>query len=252
MTDENKVVIIAPDHGSGITFSDLLEKLGVKARQADYIISPRVEGEGITPNVLVVANDLAKAILAEITKGVDIITIACNTLSLPIFTNLVLELIEEKIEDSLPSFELILTIPQIKEYVQNNNNKKIIVLGTLPLSKILAQTENVPTPANYEEKENLELLRLVQEIIWRVKAVQGSDTSTAPIYKEAINDENVLRKKLEELNNLLETLDVEEVIMSCTELPDAFQILTDCLGTNTNYKLIDPATLVASAIKQRQ
>jgi glutamate racemase len=245
-----RTAVIAPDLLSGVDFFQKLKTSGVQdVSQTDYSISPRVEGEQITSEILKVAEQLAQAVMDEIGRGVDIITIACNTLSLPVFTDLVLKIINDRIEGSEKGFQLILTIPQIKEYLEKNNNKKIIVLGTIPLSKILAETQGFPTPSNINGEKNLPLLRLVQEIIWRVKMMQGSDTTTAPIYEEPLDDLEALKKKLELLNSLLSDLGIEEVIMGCTELPHAFSMLKELSDKELKYTLIDPAHLVADKIK---
>lgn len=264
-----KIVSIAPDVESGRAYLRGLSASGVEAVQAHYEIPPRVvEGE-ITEDVLEVAEKLAAAILEEVRMGAEIVTVACNTAALILeearmgaetttvvcnapSLKLIFEIVEDRIENAQQEFRLVLTIPLIKKYLEMNPNKRIIVLGTMPLSEILAETEEIPTPANFEGQKREDLLELVQQIIWRVKAVQGSDTITAPIYNPPNDDKETLKERVLELDAYLRKLGVEQVMMGCTELPDAFNILVEELGLELPYELVDPATLVAEEIKRGQ
>ena len=91
-------------------------------------------------------------------------------------------------------------------------------------------------------------LNLVQEIIWRIKAFQGSDTSTAPNYSTPLNNKEYLNQKIEQLFNRLNELKIKEVILGCTELPEAFDIMA--ARHKLTFTTINPADLVAKQILQ--
>lgn len=252
--EKPKVKVISPDEKPGKDFVGILSNLGINTSNKDKSIPPRVDRLEITSDIFQVAEALAASILEEIESGLNILTIACNTLSLPIFVDQALRIINDKIDKSEQSFKLVLTIPEIKFYIEDNPDKKIIVLGTIPLSKILADKTQgpLPTAVNFEGHRHDILLSLVQEIIWRIKARQGSNVSTAPIYEERLDDEHALIQKLRKLNELLTTMGIDDVIMGCTELPEAFKIMSQIPEIEINYTLIDPATLVAKKIKDLQ
>ncbi len=240
--------VIAPDVGSGKAFFLNLQQtisdrsLGISFAE----IAPRVVGGELTKESEKVAQDLARAIDYAVESGAKKVTIACNTLSLPIFVDQALEFVKAR-----PLPEMVLTIQEIAGYLAENPDKNIVILGTKPLSKILAQetTQHYPTLANSEGATDSDL-DLVQEIIWRVKADQGSDVSSAPKFNEPFN-KDVLLDKLKQLNERLIALGIQEVIMGCTELPDAFQLLKENMNEALPYNLIDPAKLVGLALKRQ-
>jgi aspartate/glutamate racemase len=80
-----------------------------------------------------------------------------------------------------------------------------------------------------------------------VKAIQGSDVSSAPEYfpVSLASDENQheLRRKIQRLDSLLHELGVDSVILGCSELPAAFKLLSA-----VEYTLVNPADLVREAV----
>lgn len=266
-SQKTKVKVIAPDEGSGKDYAEALQKDLLEDFSLEKIlanISARVirgeiaSGEDRDKVVF----DLAEALFKAIESGFTILTIACNTLSLECFIGPAKEMLLQRLDqahDELPKYELILTIGEIGKYVKEAEalDKKVLILGTKPLSKILANGEGdekksaLPTLANNNEIDGEEdhYLDLVQEIIWRIKAKQGSDTRSAPQYEKPLNDPGALDEKLFELFNLLSRLRPNAIVMGCTELPEAFKMMKQ-LGHDLgeDLSLVDPAHLVAKAI----
>jgi len=248
----DKIVILAPDKGSGEAFTiSLKESIGHEhdVTTMNIEVSPRVIKGQLTQNVEEVTRQLQEAILEAVDAGATDVSIACNTLSLDIFAQEAIARAKDILRvrgQEAPHF--FLTLTEIKKYIKENQNKNIILLGTKPLSTILSSEIEGKTLT--EEND----LDLVQEIIWRVKAADNSDVSTAPKYQVAFGDKNKnameLLQKVKKLNVLLKQLNIEEVIMACTELPTAFALLRESTKENLAYKLIDPAELVAQAIRE--
>ena len=252
ISHKRTTTVLAPDKGSGIAFTtSLIESVGHKhnVTTMNIEVSPRVIEGQLTQNVEEVTRQLQQAILEAVDAGATDITIACNTLSLTVFAQHARERATDILRRKgreVPHF--FLTITEIKKYIDENRNKNIILLGTKPLSTILSSEIEGKTLT--EEND----LDLVQEIIWRVKAADNSDVSTAPSYDVPLSNKNEnateLLKKVQQLNMLLMKLNIEEVIMACTELPTAFALLKQATNEKLAYKLIDPAELVAQAMRE--
>jgi aspartate/glutamate racemase len=253
-----KIEVISPDFGSGVDFLKTLRRSGLKKVCHNVVsIPPRVEQGKLTKNVKGVVKALARAMI-DIGANTDakFLTISCNTLSLSVFVDEAFEMFGKFFKND-NKINLILTVDEIRKYLKNNKNKKVFILGTKPLSQMLSDDKkyNFPTLSNMEGSTEKDL-DLVQEIIWRVKADQGSDVDKNLDYKVSLNDKEANLREIKKsgvlLKKLFILLKIEEVIMGCTELPTAFNIMNEeifgdgCL----KLKLVDPAMLVSEAIKK--
>ena len=85
---------------------------------------------------------------------------------------------------------------------------------------------------------------LVQEIIWRVKAVTSSDITTAPAEIRDISSREILKEKINILADELLQHNIKTVILACTELPIAINGYLD-KSKKDIIEFIDPASLIA-------
>lgn len=236
------VAVIAPDLGSGEDFTKVARacRPDVDWQLKKVDISPRVEGNQLTSQPEKVSIDLAEALEQASVGGTDFVTIACNTLSLPIFVKPALKMISNQ------DLKLILTVQEIKKF--QFDHKHSVLIGTTPLTSYLAKTAGNKYKTLFAFTDQADHWQdMVQEIIWRVKAWQGSDISTADKYLPGLDsDENFeyLISLVKKLDERLCLLPVSEIILACTELPVAFGLISGAL----KYSLVDPAELVASRI----
>lgn len=248
---KRKIVILAPDKGSGDDFAKVFNDHLNPSREVDIQycqVPPRVEEGSLTKNVQGVKDALFDALKKAEKSNPTNITIACNTLSLPIFAD---EMLKKYDGSDAYTPKLITTIQKVEEVFFKKPNLKAVLLGTKPLTIALGKSPNIKTLETYEKSNALDL---VQEIIWRVKAMQNSDVSTAPHYKISLlsgNNVSELGRKISELDDLLVELGVEAVIMGCTEIPAAYELLKKSGNFSGKYELIDPAMLVATEINSR-
>lgn len=92
-------------------------------------------------------------------------------------------------------------------------------------------------------KNEPQVQSLVQEIIWRVKAVYGMEYKTAGDILN-ITDVKILKSRTKKLVNNLQKCKIKRVVLGCTELPLIF--------TPTNYKklqTINPANVMFKYIE---
>ncbi len=261
--DVTSVGILSPDQIPGQFFQASLSKHGTKSTDIPTNISPRILENELTPDTEKVAAELADALAGMITAGHTIITISCNTLSLGVFMKPAIHRLETEHKLSLDGITFVFTINEIKSFVETMKEKRVLVLGTSALSKILASENSLlinPTAlttisnANYISDTSKDAyLHLVQEIIWRVKARSNAVTNTAPVYATPLTDDLSYKEALLKLHAFLTELHVETVVMACTELPIAFADLQDLPEYNgQTYSLVDPAELVGKAISNMQ
>jgi len=260
VTPQPSVVSLNPDQGSGNDFMTALKNAGLPTVTGiEATISPRVVNGELTPRHTEISKQLydyfkkiAEEFKPRFNDDVLFLTISCNTLSLQVFVHEAFERLGEDIEDFDTKVQAVLNIDSIVKHCEKSKDQviKTVVLGTKPLQKILADTypDKVQTFANFKGATDNDL-ELVQEIIWRVKAIQGSDTSTAPKkYEGQLDDEKTLRKKVKELEEIIQQLGISEIVMGCTELPTAFLQYGDSSRT---FNLVNPAELVAQEINAR-
>ena len=245
-----EVAIASPDEGAGEDFKNVLETKGVKATVFHRKVRPRVVGSESGENVINpdqenIARDLANIIEEAVREGHEITTISCNTLSIEHrFIDPVLKILEQRNLVRGRDFTLITTLEAIKNKYRDVSEMPV-VLGTSVLARELPANE---FKTLYSMKFP-EIQGLVQEIIWRTKAVQGSDVSTAPsVYKGELASSDVLDQRVKLLVKSLKEAGINEVILGCTELPYAFKRFRD---NNSNISIVtrDPAEFVAEEIK---
>jgi glutamate racemase len=127
-------------------------------------------------------------------------------------------------------------------------------LGTTPLCSAIPR-ERFRTPANTETPDFQNIQAVTQEIIWRTKAVYGSDYSTADTAMMAAGDmtsEAALKSKVKELVRLLGAQGETSVLLGCTELPQAFKTMSreEIDEIVPGFTFEDPAESVAASYKK--
>lgn len=242
MSDQ-KVAVIAPDLGSALLFDQVLRQNNLKTELFSAKIAPRVEGTRLTDNISYVVNDMRLVFQALAQdSGVSKITIACNTLSLPVFIDPILKEFPDLRE------KIILSPSTIKKAMLYDN--QTIILGTKPfileIQKLSMGGDKIAKTFYDYSREAESELNLVQEIIWRVKAIQGSDVSTCLSSYEQIFNTEILIERIGLLKKILDNIGVSRVILACTELPFAFELMKK--NFSDNFKIIDPADLIAQDI----
>jgi len=240
------VVAIAPDRPAGEMFLKVLQKgldpLGFDVRLEVVKIAPRIEGDQLTNAPEKVSRDLARSLVNVWQGGADFITISCNTLSLPVFLDAAVEIAREQ-EPRLRKAQLVTTIGAVKE-MYSQKGVRHLWLGTTSTCSFLSRD-------GFDTLEVLghpEAQSLVQEIIWRVKAITGSDVSSAEKYLgKNLRSREELEKSMQKLGSILRRLNRHRVILGCTELPLAF-----CWHPLKGIEGIDPASAVAAVISRRR
>ncbi|MBD3279352.1 MAG: hypothetical protein GF390_01425 [Candidatus Pacebacteria bacterium] len=240
------VAVITPDLASGQDFVRSLNSYALAPTLFYYPFWPRVVNQKDKKNILnpaykKIADKLAALIAEIITEHhFKYITLACNTLSLVSFINPTLEKLKAQGFVSGQDFQLVTTLQLLRNMKQSTAG---LFLGTTVLTKRLSK-KYFQTLYTLDKAK---LAELVQEIIWRVKAIQGSDVSTAPQYSGELTDQAIFDQQLLLLAQELKKLKISTVILGCTELPFAFERLTQ-LNPKLMFNLIDPADLVGQAL----
>lgn len=238
------VAVIAPDQAAGDDFLKTLTQNNVDAVLFQRETPARVVNNELTQNPQKVSEALSSHITETIEAGHRIITISCNTESLPHFIDEAHRLAAEKGYAHNRDYILITTLDALKEEYPNREERPIF-LGTTVISEKLSPEEfKTLSNSGYDV-----IQKDIQEIIWRVKATQGSAYSTAPYYEGALDDQDILDNKLIKLAHSLNEAKLKEVIMGCTELPIAFARLRK-LVPDFDIKTIDPAVAVANCVKK--
>jgi L-asparaginase/Glu-tRNA(Gln) amidotransferase subunit D len=227
-----KLYVIVPDIASGVAFNEVLNNNGISTEWKYYKIAPRVINNGISKSKEVAA-DLNK-VFSTFKNKTQSVVIACNTLQLW------LPKVKEKYKKNIK----IYTTFEACEWKFAKEKKKPIWLGTSPLVR---ETSKFPTFLSIGQ---IEAQNIVQEIIWRVKMMEGDDFATAPI--EIRNDSSLSKseqkKKIDLLrDSVLDSLKragVKHAILGCTELPMVFT-----KKKMNGIELVDPADVTAQYIK---
>ena len=129
------------------------------------------------------------------------------------------------------------------EVITNTSAIKIIFsskdmplfLGTYPLTQYLTRQKfNTLIKSKHDD-----LAKLVQQIIWHVKAIGGDDTSTSGISIDELLNPKIFDQRILQLGQSLQLLGHKTFIVGCTELPYAFKHLHR-LMPNYHFKTIDP------------
>jgi len=248
------VIVLAPDLGSGYDFyEDLLANSTLPSHQIHFFkidILARVVNDKLTTQILEINDQLLqvfKSLVASFTPSNKVIvTIACNTLSLPRFLQSSMEFLR-----NYPHIHLLTTLEAVQAVI---STPKELFVGTKPLSYELNHVyPQIYTPINSpvfnSNEERLAMVDLVQEIIWRVKAQQHSLVDTAPQYQPDLQSEENLKElklKTDLLLGKLSEKGVNDLILGCTELPSAFKILA--MEKQIHLNLINPVHLIAKEI----
>lgn len=226
-----KVYVIAPDKSSGLAFCEVLKKQSISAEFNYHVISPRVFNNKITESNDVL-NDLNE-IFKNFKDKTKSVVIACNTLQLWL----------DDIDEEYKKNVKVYTTFEACEWKYKNFKVKPLWLGTTPL---VEKTTNFPTFVSLKEPQEQDK---VQELIWRIKMLEGDDYATAP--QEVKDDANDIELQKEKIKNLkkeildsLKRLGVTHVISGCTELPLVFK-----KEKEFGIKFIDPATVLSEYIK---
>lgn len=226
------LLVMAPDKASGNAFGSVLEKSGITIRYHYPVIAPRVLGEEINPSILVTL-DLAQAIKDVYTLGYTNIVIACNTLQLWLpKAGLHLGAVKNRVR-------ILSTIEAVKLLYPDPVGRPLW-LGTTVMVRNLSP-DDYPTLITKHQEE---LQHICQEIVWRVKAVSGDDSTTAFKMKN-INSPEILTARTNELINKLTAAGISQVVLGCTELPIAFDKYADPKRKKQLAMILDPAVAVA-------
>jgi aspartate/glutamate racemase len=221
--------IIAPDQPSGENFRATIAAHGIDTHMDVVSIAPRVIGDRINTDASVVS-DLATALSAGC-SNCDAVAIACNTLQLW------LPQVAVKPQRVITTFEAVTRLFPVKA-------TRPVWLGTTVLVRELNKRDEFPTLLSLG---NHRAQKVVQEIIWRVKAVFGADVTTAHAMEE-IRNSTILRDRVTLLGDLLQLSGVRRIILGCTELP----IAVHAMGKPYSFKgieVFDPAALLAVYLK---
>lgn len=232
------VSVLAPDQASGEDFLATLKKFEtneIKYELYKAQIAPRVVGNKINKDKKVV-DDLVREIDKLSKMNYEVILIACNTLQL---WKEVAFSIRPDLDDKTC---VITTFDAVANCFEKNED--VVWLGTSVLSKSqLIRDKKFKTMEMVYRKESQDL---VQEIIWRTKAVYGSDISTANKF-ERFNSEDVLKSKFLKLIEIIEDSD-NTFVLGCTEIPILFKKYSQFIPKN--LKTVDPAWCMGKYIQR--
>ncbi len=228
-----QVYVIAPDKASGYAFCDVMKKHSIEAEFNYHKISPRVIENKISTSRNIV-EDLNK-IFKKFDDKTKSVVIACNTLQL--WTNKINVVYKRNIK--------IYTTFDACSWKYRQFKNKPLWLGTTPL---VLETKIFPTLISLG---NPEIQDLVQELIWRIKMIEGDDFATAPeIVKRDKDYKDIQKLKIKVLKlEILEYLKknkIRNVILGCTELPLVFDKKNE-----ERVNFIDPADVLAEYIKSQ-
>lgn len=227
---KNQLYVLAPDKSSGDAFGSVMQQNGVASHMAYVAIHPRVVGDKISTSPLV-AQDLQRVVDEAVQQEYVHIAIACNTLQLWIP------------EVRVPSHVRLYTTFEAAHVYYPEFATRPLWLGT---SALVRELTSFPTLLT---RQRADLQHLVQEIIWRTKAVTHVDVQSAfPIAN--IASITLLTERVNLLVDELVTLGESTVILGCTELPIA--VHTYCSHPQKNNIVwVDPAQLLSEYVRGR-
>jgi len=226
-----KIVVIEPDEASGEYFlSKLSTADNLNLRRCMANIAPRVLKNKINESDQV-TKDFQDAILDCRVSNEDAAVIACNTLQLWL----------PKIDSG--GVKIITTFEAVDWKIKKTGLSPVW-LGTWPLVREINSKKKYKTLVSLGRSD---LQDLLQELIWRTKAVEGSDISGAGDI-EGVRSVETLKVKSTVLFESFEEIGVNLVVLGCTELP----LLIDKYLQGSLPKgitLWDPAELIAEMLK---
>jgi len=197
-----KIAIIEPDLASGEYFLNVINRgKGIQVRRCLVNIAPRVLNNKLNHDQQV-TEDFQKAVDDCLIGGENAMVVACNTLQLWL----------PKIDTK--GVKLITTFDAV-DWEKNRKNLIPLWLGTRPLVEEITRISKYPTLLS-ENREDLQ--NKLQEIVWRVKAVEGSDVSGAGKIEEIDSTDKLVSVACSFFESLKE-LEAKVVVLGCTELP---------------------------------
>lgn len=226
-----KIFILAPDLGSGQFFERKFKYHNIISYLHLYTIAPRVIGENENKSSKVTTS-FSRAIEKSFSFGLPVV-VACNTLQFWL----------SKVNKKILRRGKIITTFKACKIKFSSKKVKPVWLGTTPTSKLIKSFVSLYKLGLIDLQTNL------QELIWRIKIVNGDDFSSAPIQIKRKNTNIFYQKvKIKELKNkiingLIEN-NIKSVILGCTELPYAFRY-----KKLKGIRFYDPADILARYIK---
>lgn len=245
----DNLAVVIPDIPSGMEFRKSVTAKGIDSDCFEAKITPRVVGNKLNEDPAVTA-DLAETLLKLYLAGYRNVAIGCYTLQLWKWRAIYL------LRDSgidLPDLNVISAFDEAEKAYPDPKTRPVW-LGTTPTCKIL-EPDHFKTPVNM----GLDKAQgLTQEIIWRTKAAFGADYSTSgyriddPDVVEDLTSKENLKAKVIQLIGKLKENNIQKVFMGCTELPQAFGILSEreVEEIYPGLKLIDPADAMSERYKE--
>ncbi len=226
-----KVAIIEPDLSSGEYFLNVLNSgKDVFVRRCLVNIAPRVISNKINPDEQV-AKDFQNAVDDCLVGGENAMVVACNTLQLW------LPKIDTKGIKVLTTFDAV-------DWKIEQTGLKPMWLGTWPLVEEIAKLGKY---VNLLTENREDLQNTLQEIIWRVKAVEGSDVSGAGLI-EMIDSSEELKIVSLKFFEEIKKMGIEVIVLGCTELPLLLKKYLD--GFDFGEMVVwDPAELILEKLE---
>lgn len=197
-----KIAIIEPDLASGEYFLNVVNRgENIQVRRCLVNIAPRVLGNKLNHDQRV-TEDFQKAVDDCLIGGENAMVVACNTLQLWL----------PKI--STKGVKVITTFDAV-DWKMNRTKLVPLWLGTWLLVEEITRINKYITLLS-ENREDLQ--NKLQEIIWRVKAVEGSDVSGAGIMEEIDSVDRLVSVASLFFESLKES-EIKVIVLGCTELP---------------------------------
>ncbi len=226
-----RISVVEPDLASGDLFASELNKGGHHIRRCVANIVPRVLGDKLNPSDQVTL-DFQGVIDSCAAINADTMVIACNTLQLWL----------PKVDTR--GLKVLTTFEVVDMYIEKTKTDPLW-LGTWPLVREIDRIKKFKTLASIGGTDMQDLL---QELIWRTKAVEGSDVSGAENIDHIFSKEILIEKAKRFFDNLKNTKP-ESVVLGCTELP----ILVEKYLEGYDFGeliLINPAKLMAEKLNR--
>lgn len=239
-----KLLVIAPDKDSGDAFDSELRKAELLTEVIYPKITPRVIGDTLNRSGEV-EKDLSEVMMKAANDGYEHVAIACNTLQFYV------PLARERAGEGAKKLKIYTTFDALEDKFPDINSRPVL-LATTPTSK---EVRDFPVPANLGSEE---LQHMVQEAVWRIKKIGGSDISTA--FENVKNEDLSLDEQVKMVRELgvvigtkLKEIGRDTAVLACTELPILFfrYMTNEDRAKFEGLTLIDPATVLAEYIKKR-